>query len=391
MRSLYLSSVLIPREVFPSMKEQVCVVESLLRVQGLRKSFGQVEVLQGLSFDLRAGEFFTLLGSSGCGKTTTLRIIAGLEHPDEGSVLLDGADITSLPPNLRPLNTVFQNYALFPTLDVYHNVAYGLTTRHVPRDQVDREVHKALELVHLPGYESRRPDELSGGQRQRVAIARAVVLKPRVLLFDEPLGALDLKLRKSMQHELKRLQEELGISFVYVTHDQEEALAMSDRIGIVNKGRFEQIGTPEEVYSHPANRFVADFVGESNFVPVRVSGIEAGDTYRVDRGSLSLSARVLSGEVVAKGDLRTLSVRPERVRISSPREDGLGARGSSPLVGTIVSQQFLGSIFRTRIAVSDDLVLTSVQTTTPEASVGQKVLVNWDAADATLLSSEVSA
>src|SRR4051794_22749422 len=237
-----------------------------LRLMGLRKAYGDVVALEHLDLEVRAGEFFTLLGPSGSGKTTTLRLIAGFEKPDAGTVALDGADVTGEAPYDRAVNTVFQDYALFPHMSIADNVGYGLKVKGVPRAQRKQQVQEALEMVRLPDIGARKPVQLSGGQRQRVALARALVNRPPVLLLDEPLGALDLKLRQEMQLELKRLQAELGNTFVYVTHDQDEALGMSDRIGVFSQGRLEQIGTPGEVYEHPATEFVAGFVGVSNVV-----------------------------------------------------------------------------------------------------------------------------
>ena len=223
-------------------------------------------MLKGIDLEVHRAEFITLLGASGCGKTTTLRIIAGLEIPDSGAVILEGQDITNLEPNKRNVNTVFQNYALFPHMNVAENVGYGLKIRKVPKAEIARRVTEALKLVQLEAYGKRMPDQLSGGQRQRVAIARAVVNEPKVLLLDEPLGALDLKLRRQMQLELKRLQKQLGITFIYITHDQEEAINMSDRIAVMNQGVLEQIGTPNEIYYHPRTSYVADFVGNANIL-----------------------------------------------------------------------------------------------------------------------------
>ena len=241
--------------------------EFSLELRNIKKSFQEGQnVLKGISLKVKKGEFVTLLGSSGCGKTTTLRIISGLETPDEGSVLLDGQDVTALEPDKRNVNTVFQNYALFPHMNVADNIGYGLKLKKVPKPEIKKRVTEMLELVQLSGYEKRKPSELSGGQKQRVAIARSLVNEPKVLLLDEPLGALDLKLRKEMQIELKHLQRELGITFIYVTHDQEEALTISDRIAIMNKGNIEQLGTAEEIYDTPKTKFAANFIGETNIL-----------------------------------------------------------------------------------------------------------------------------
>ncbi len=236
----------------------------VLKLENIKKAFGETEVLKGINLDIHRGEFITLLGSSGCGKTTTLRIIAGLEEANEGRVILDGEDITRTVPNKRDINTVFQNYALFPHMTVAENIGYGLKIRKKSKGEIRTKVEEMLALVQLEEYGERYPDQLSGGQRQRIAIARAVALEPKVLLLDEPLGALDLKLRRQMQLELKRLQKSLGITFIYITHDQEEAINMSDRIAIMNQGIFEQIGTPNEIYYKPETSYVASFVGDAN-------------------------------------------------------------------------------------------------------------------------------
>lgn len=242
------------------------MTDVILQLEELRKSFDGTEVLKEIDLDIHRGEFITLLGSSGCGKTTTLRMIAGLEQPDAGRILLEGQDITNLEPNKRNVNTVFQNYALFPHMTVAENVGYGLKIRKVPKEEIRRRVEEMLRLVQLDGYGKRMPDQLSGGQRQRVAIARAVVNEPKVLLLDEPLGALDLKLRRQMQLELKHIQQQLGITFIYITHDQEEAINMSDRIAVMNQGVLEQVGSPNEIYYHPRTAYVADFVGNANIL-----------------------------------------------------------------------------------------------------------------------------
>jgi putative spermidine/putrescine transport system ATP-binding protein len=262
--------------------------DAAVRLAGARKTYGDVVAVAGIDLEIRPDEFFTMLGPSGSGKTTCLRMIAGFERPDAGTIELDGRDVTGVPPNERDVNTVFQDYALFPHMSVGDNVGYGLRIRKVGADERRARVGSALEMVRLGGYEQRRPSELSGGQRQRVALARALVNRPRVLLLDEPLGALDLKLRQQMQDELRTLQDEVGITFVYVTHDQEEALTMSDRLAVFNEGRIAQVGPPAEVYEHPASEFVAGFVGVSNIVerdgarftirPEKVHILEGGDT-----------------------------------------------------------------------------------------------------------------
>ena len=242
----------------------------IIDIQNLSKSFGGKKVLDNISFYVRQGEFVTLLGPSGCGKTTILRQIAGFINPDEGRILLDGNDIAEIPPYQRPLNTVFQRYALFPHLDVYDNIAFGLKLKKEPQDEIDKKVRKVLKLVSMSDYEDRDVESLSGGQQQRVAIARALVNQPKVLLLDEPLAALDLKMRKDMQIELKEMHEKLGITFIYVTHDQEEALTLSDTIVVLNEGKIQQIGTPADIYNEPQNSFVADFIGESNILNGRM-------------------------------------------------------------------------------------------------------------------------
>ncbi len=240
--------------------------QSILKLQGIEKKFGDTKVLKGIDLTVEQGEFITLLGPSGCGKTTTLRIISGLEQPDIGNVLLAGEDVTEYAPEKRDVNTVFQNYALFPHMNVYDNIAYGMKIKKMAKAEIQERVVEVLSMVQLSGYEKRMPSQLSGGQKQRVAIARAIVNKPKLLLLDEPLGALDLQLRRQMQVELKRLQKRLGITFIYITHDQEEAINMSSRIVVMRDGILEQVGTPDEIYHHPRTSYVAQFVGNSNIV-----------------------------------------------------------------------------------------------------------------------------
>ncbi len=240
------------------------MVENIIELKNICKQYDDLTVLDNLNLDIKKNEFLTLLGPSGCGKTTTLKIIAGFEYADNGKVMFEDKEINELPPYKRPLNTVFQKYALFPHMDIYDNIAFGLKIKKMPKVEIDKKVKEMLKLVSLEGYENRSIESLSGGQQQRIAIARALVNEPKVLLLDEPLGALDLKLRQEMQTELKRIQQKLGITFIFVTHDQEEALSMSDTIVVMNKGKIQQMGTPEDIYNEPKNSFVARFIGESN-------------------------------------------------------------------------------------------------------------------------------
>ena len=311
--------------------------EISLELKNIKKSFQEGEdVLESICLTAKKGEFVTLLGSSGCGKTTTLRIIAGLEQPDSGQVFLNGKDVTSLEPNQRNVNTVFQNYALFPHMNVADNIGYGLKLKKTSKADISRRVKEMLELVQLSGFEKRKPSELSGGQRQRVAIARALVNNPEVLLLDEPLGALDLQLRRAMQHELKRLQKKLGITFIYITHDQEEAINMSDTIAVMNHGRFEQIGTPDEIYNHPKTSYVAMFVGNANILtgvvesvdPERTDGASDQITVRTDAGKVKVSMNNVNitaepdkGYLPQKGEKVTIAVRSENIRFEENKEN----------------------------------------------------------------------
>ncbi len=327
-----------------------------VRLERLVKRYGEVEAVAGIDLEIGDGEFFSMLGPSGSGKTTTLRMIAGFETPTEGRILLHGQDVTGIPPFDRDVNTVFQDYALFPHMTVAENVAYGLMVRKTPMPERTARLTDALRMVRLEGFEKRKPAQLSGGQRQRVALARALVNRPRVLLLDEPLGALDLKLRQEMQIELKAIQQQVGITFIYVTHDQEEALVMSDRIAVFNRGRIEQVGTPADMYEHPATTFVAGFVGTSN---------------------------LLSGEVARAviGSEGTFTVRPEKIRLAEPSQEV--AVDEQFALGKVREVVYLGSDTRYIVGldVGGELVVTqqNLQTSSMQAlaAQGRTVRLIW--------------
>ena len=351
------------------------MAEICLELKDIRKSFEkETDVLKGISLAIGKGEFITLLGSSGCGKTTTLRIIAGLETPDGGQVFLDGKDVTSLAPEARDINTVFQNYALFPHMNVADNIGYGLKLKKTPKEEIRRKVKEMLELVQLPGYEKRKPSELSGGQKQRVAIARALVNNPKVLLLDEPLGALDLQLRRAMQIELKRLQKKLGITFVYITHDQEEAINMSDRIAVMNEGRFEQIGSPDEIYNHPRTSYVATFVGNANILKGRAAGTENGCVLvELPGGIMPVDA---AGEEVKEGEEVTLAVRSENIRLD----------GGCGLEAEVAEKSFAGGLLRVVLKLSDGTeVIASRYGIDAAVQPGEKVCLSFEPSDAVLV------
>ena len=354
-----------------------------IALDGVTKRFGGAAAVDSVTLTIEEGEFFSLLGPSGCGKTTTLRMVAGFVEPDAGSIELDGKDVTSVPANRRPVNMVFQQYALFPHMSIYDNVAFGLKMKRVPRAAHRERVHEMLRVVELEGFESRRIRQLSGGQQQRVALARALVNRPAALLLDEPLGALDVKLRKQMQLELKRIQTELGTTFVYVTHDQDEALAMSDRIAVMNGGRVEQIGTPREMYEQPQTAFVADFIGSLNVFEVTVSDLTGGSA--VAKLGERQQVIVHAGGAPKAGDRIRVAMRPERVRIGPI--DGPVDDGESRLDGTIAEVVYLGMYtqFHVETAVGRVVCHRLGDESLDAFGTGARVALSWAPAHTTLL------
>ena len=396
------------------------MAEVSLELKEIKKSFTEGEaVLDNISLEISKGEFITLLGSSGCGKTTTLRIIAGLEQPDAGSVWLDGREVTGLEPNQRDVNTVFQNYALFPHMNVAENIGYGLKLKKVPKSEIRKKVSQMLELVQLEGYEKRKPSELSGGQKQRVAIARALVNNPKVLLLDEPLGALDLQLRRAMQIELKHLQKKLGITFIYITHDQEEAINMSDRIAVMKDGRIEQIGTPDEIYNHPKTSYVATFVGNANILHGVAESIQ-GENAIVKIGNDKVIVKLETSQQntedtrgkqhLAAGEKVTLAVRSENILLQEAAvigntgtdngdtvdisvaggiSDIHDANSISGLQATVTEKNFAGGQLRVTLKLSDGTQLIASRYGI-DASVaeGQTVRCSFLPTDAVLVDRE---
>ena len=396
------------------------MAEVSLELKEIKKSFTEGEaVLDNISLEISKGEFITLLGSSGCGKTTTLRIIAGLEQPDAGSVWLDGREVTGLEPNQRDVNTVFQNYALFPHMNVAENIGYGLKLKKVPKSEIKKKVSQMLELVQLEGYEKRKPSELSGGQKQRVAIARALVNNPKVLLLDEPLGALDLQLRRAMQIELKHLQKKLGITFIYITHDQEEAINMSDRIAVMRDGRIEQIGTPDEIYNHPKTSYVATFVGNANIlhgvaesiqgqnaivkigndkviVKLKTSQQDTKDTgakqHLTAGENVTLAVRsenILLQEAAAIGDTGTDNGDTVDISVAGGISDIHDTNSISGLQATVTEKNFAGGQLRVTLKLSDGTQLIASRYGI-DASVaeGQTVRCSFLPEDAVLVDRE---
>lgn len=393
------------------------MAEVSLELKEIKKSFTEGEaVLDNISLEISKGEFITLLGSSGCGKTTTLRIIAGLEQPDAGSVWLNGREVTGLEPNQRDVNTVFQNYALFPHMNVAENIGYGLKLKKVPKSEIRKKVSQMLELVQLEGYEKRKPSELSGGQKQRVAIARALVNNPKILLLDEPLGALDLQLRRAMQIELKHLQKKLGITFIYITHDQEEAINMSDRIAVMKDGRIEQIGTPDEIYNHPKTSYVATFVGNANIlhgvaesiqgenaivkigndrviVKLETSQQNTGAKQHLTAGeNVTLAVRsenILLQEAATIGDTGTDNGDTVDISVAGRISDMHDTNSISGLQATVTEKNFAGGQLRVTLKLSDGTQLIASRYGI-DASVaeGQTVRCSFLPADAVLVDRE---
>jgi len=357
--------------------------ETVIGIEKVSKRFGGFVAVHEADFAIAQGEFFSLLGPSGCGKTTTLRMIAGFEQPTSGRITLEGKDVSRVPPYKRNVNTVFQHYALFPHMNVFDNVAFGPRSRRVRRAEIVKRVTDLLEIVRLADFANRKPGQLSGGQQQRVALARALVNYPSALLLDEPLGALDLKLRQAMQLELKRIQREVGITFVYVTHDQEEALTMSDRIAVMNEGHVEQIGTPEDIYGAPQSVFVAGFIGVANLLRVAVDAVN-GQTAMVTLPGDTRSSALLSGSSIAAGSTATLMLRPERVRLSKVEPTADAAR----LSATVTQMTFQGPVVRTELRASDGAeVLAHIgpDDDLPALRPGDRIWLTWDDDAARLL------
>ena len=344
----------------------------IVSIVNVEKIYGENHVVKNMNMNIAEGEFLTLLGPSGCGKTTTLRMISGFEMPSSGTIKVQDERVDKKEPYQRDVNTVFQNYALFPNMNVYDNVAYGLRVKKVPKDEIRKRVAEALKMVQLEGFEKRKTTQMSGGQKQRVAIARAIINRPKVLLLDEPLGALDLKLRKQMQIELKRLQKKLGITFVYVTHDQEEALTMSDRIAVINEGRIEQIDTPREIYEHPKTKFVANFIGETNLLDAMVLEMDEDKAVigtEVGKATVSIDPK----KKIKVNDGITVSVRPEHMKFSRTPVDGFTIKG------VVKEQIFVGNLIKMMINLNDGTEIRINRFEEGElAEIGELVYLYWD-------------
>ena len=342
---------------------------SIVSLKNVEKWFGENHVVKNMNLEIQEGEFLTLLGPSGCGKTTTLRMIAGFEDASSGTIEVQGVRVEEMEPFQRDVNTVFQNYSLFPHMTVFENVAYGPSIKKVPKEQIKKSVSEMLELVQMSGYESRKPDELSGGQKQRVAIARALINQPRVLLLDEPLGALDMKLRRQMQIELKRLQKKLGITFVYVTHDQEEAMTMSDRIAVMSDGLILQIDNPVEIYEKPKSRFVADFIGESNIFDGKIKTMEDGILHAECKHGDCL----LYGKGFEAGEDIFISVRPEYLMLSKEKQEGFSLKAK------IIDYVFMGTLVKAILLTEDGKEIKYSRFEKNQSlDIGDEVYLYWD-------------
>ena len=347
-------------------------IAATIEIDHVSKQFTDFTAVDDADFSIARGEFFSMLGPSGCGKTTTLRMIAGFETPTSGAIRLDGADVSRTPPYKRNVNTVFQHYALFPHMNVWDNVAFGPRSKKWSKDDTTRKVDEVIKVVRLEEFAQRKPAQLSGGQQQRVALARALVNEPAALLLDEPLGALDLKLRQVMQFELKRIQREIGITFVYVTHDQEEALTMSDRIAVMNAGRVEQIGTPTEIYDNPATVFVAGFIGQANLWPATVTGVADGEARLSTLGSEVTAACRL---VAVRPGAAVVMVRPERLSLSAERPEGRSA-----VQGTVTDLTFQGPVVRVSLTAADGVPIVAhlgPEDDLPALRPGDRVWASW--------------
>ncbi|MED3563072.1 ABC transporter ATP-binding protein [Bacillus xiapuensis] len=353
-------------------------METIVKIQQVEKGFGNELIVKGINLDVKRGEFLTMLGPSGCGKTTTLRMIAGFEEPDSGEIWIDGKPVSGIPPYKRDVNTVFQSYALFPHMTINENIAYGLKMKGVPKTEQVARVKEALRLVQLESFGDRKPRQLSGGQQQRVAVARALVNNPKVLLLDEPLGALDLKLRKQMQIELKHLQQKLEITFIYVTHDQEEALTISDRIAVMNKGVIEQVAAPKEIYENPSTKFVADFIGDTNLFEIKVS--PNGDDSVLELLGTKVGGKIRDRKLLTE---RTyLSIRPERVRVLNQGEDA-----PYYLSGTVEELIYVGSFIRTVVTLPQGQKMVAMMQSNGDqpCQPGDRVRVTWKEEDGVVI------
>lgn len=357
----------------------------MVRLLNVSKDFGGQRVIENLSFDAKQGEFLTLLGPSGCGKTTTLRMIAGFEEPTDGQILLNGEDVSHNQPYERDVNTVFQSYALFPHMNIFENIAFGLKLKKLNKEEINKRVKEALRLVRLEGYEGRKPNEISGGQKQRVAIARAIINNPKVLLLDEPLGALDLKLRKEMQIELKHLQQKLGITFIYVTHDQEEALILSDRIAVMNGGKIEQLDIPSEIYERPKTKFVADFIGETNIFEGTIDSVSNGRAKMIIESNDEIIVTDPLIDTLSLKENKTVyvAVRPEKIKLNCSPIDG-----KNNLKAKIKERIYAGSVNKTIVTLSNgnEVMINELMDSDINLyDANKNVFVQWDYEDGVVI------